>query len=276
MSEPDLQLTDLNLIEKIKAMIISAPKVGKTTLAGTFPKPAFLDTDYGIRALKNPYFTSRYPDQIKKIRFFQVEDVVDKKGVPTTGKGIWKAQEKLNEWEENPEVETIIFDTMTTFSTLAINAGLFANKDQNRSHTIDHFKKHGVLLRTQSDFGAEMGIISQVMDWVIKVDKNVLVLCHERPQLSDSGGVMWIDPLLTGQLRSRSARWFDEVWYLKTEGRGADTKRVLITQPDGLVKCVGSRLGLPAKIVDPDYGKIYNLVQEAQKTAAPKAVTPKS
>lgn len=272
MSQVQL-LSDLDLVKKIKAMVISAPKAGKTTLAGTFPGDiGFIDTDYGVKVLKNPYFLKNYPDQIPKIRFIQVEDPTGRKGVFTKAEAIWKVEEQLNTWNEDPTIQTVVVDSMTSFADLAIHAGLIAAKDADRSKTYDRFVKSGVLLRTQADFGAEMGIIEQVIDWLIKMDKNVLVMCHERPQLSESGGVMYIEPLLTGKLRARSARWFDEVWYLKVEGKAPDTKRILITQADGMLKTVGSRLGLPARIENPDYNKLIKLVQEAQVAAAPKAV----
>ncbi len=49
-------------------------------------------------------------------------------------------------------------------------------------------------------------------------------------------------------------QWFDEVWYIDTIG--SEGKRILYTQPQGVIKSLGSRLGVPHKMEDPNYAKI--------------------
>ena len=68
-------VSDLVPGEDLKVLIFSWPGAGKTELAGTWPRPVFVDTDFGIATLNNRRFKDLYPNQ--NIRYKQFSDEVD-------------------------------------------------------------------------------------------------------------------------------------------------------------------------------------------------------
>jgi hypothetical protein len=255
----------------LRALIFSKPGAGKTELAATAPNPAIADYDNGVKTLASPGFRSRNPNiDLSKIRYENFEDETDEYGLFLKAKGLINSLSWLNDQIEDDSVETIIFDTLTSMSALAMNVGLELNKSQNnKSNTLTNARKPGgipFLAPTQADFGAEMGVIQQIFDKATssKVHKHVIVLAHERENWDKKGEmVVSREPLITGaRLRGMLGRWFDEVWYLDVPGAGENADRVLYTATDFTRKMLKSRAGLPAKIDNPSFPKILAMLDD--------------
>lgn len=244
-----------------KALVFGPPKAGKTFFAGTWPKPGFVDLDYGIKVLATQAFKSKHP-KADDAEYAQFTDEVNDKGIALSPKAFWDALAYTNKLIADPEIETIVIDSLTSLSTLARNVGLAANAKGRRSQTLTDAKINGLVLMTMQDFGAEMSAIEQFIDQLVSVDKHVLVLAHEKAETNDTGIVLSVGPLITGdRLRAKIARWFDDVWYMEATGEGEKRKHVLVTASDKKRKTVGSRLGLPPEIEDPSYQKIQKLLK---------------
>jgi hypothetical protein len=254
--------------DKIHAMLYGAPKAGKTFFAATWPRPGFLDVDHGLKVVRSPAFREKHPDvDLAKIKYELADDEVDPAtGIVSRADGFKEAMRQLNKLARDPDVETIVLDSLTALSRLAMNAGLIAQSKgaRPRSMTFAEAKRDGVILLAKQDFGAEMSAVEQVLDMLMAVDKHVLVVAHEREERTDSGTLVGISPLITGdRLRAKIARWFDDVWYIEKEVKDGKVIQTLVTEADKKLRAVGSRLGLPAEITDPSYTKIQQLLRSA-------------
>lgn len=249
-----------NKPQYIRALIFGPPKVGKTELLCTFPNVAIADYDGdGVKVAINSGFEKRHGRRDAQIRFKKFTDPIDPKtGIFSQAVAFKNSLVWLSDVINDPWAETVGFDSLTSLSIYAHNAGLVASDKRKRSQTLSNFKADGVLLKAVQDFGAEMGAIEQLLDQLMAVEnKHIIVIAHEREDKTDSGMVTRRGPLITGdRLRAQIAKWFDEVWHLDTRPDGT---RVLTCQPKGVLKDVGSRMGMPAEIVDPTYNKIISL-----------------
>lgn len=253
---------DLKSTEYIRALVYGVPKVGKTALALTFPRPAVADFDgYGVKVMKSKWFRTTYTSQLQHIRFKQFGDERDEYGLPVNANAFMESMAWLNAVIQDPERDTIVIDSLTMLSVCALAAVLpVLSRRGGRSKTWDNAKHDHMLLLTQADFGGEMGVVEQFLDQIHKIhDKHVLVLAHEREETTPSGALRRRSPLITGgKLRAKIAHWFDEVWYLESDPQG---KRILHCNPFDVCQGVGSRLGLP-DIPDPSYEKIITHLKE--------------
>jgi hypothetical protein len=262
--------SEIKPADYVRAMIFSKSGAGKTELAATAPSPAFADYDNGMRTLINPGFAARHPEvDLDDIEYETFEDETNEHGLFIKARGLIDSLSWLNEKLEDDSRKTLVFDTLTSMSVLAMNVGLELNAaigDRGKSMTLANARKPGgipFLAPTQADFGAEMGVVQQIFDKACssKVKKHVIVLAHERETQDKQGMVVNREPLITGsRLRANLGRWFDEVWYLDVIGTGSDAERVLYTASDTTRKTLKSRSGLPEKIRNPNFSEILNLM----------------
>ena len=248
-------LNDINLTGPIRVLVFGPAKTGKTEFLLTWPKPVIADYDgEGVKVAANPGFISRH-GRID-FRYQEFRDPIDPKtGIFSKATAFLDSIQWLNSVINDDWAETVGFDSLTSLSVAAHNAGLVASGKRNRSKALEYAKLDGVLLKGQQDFGAEMGAIEQLLDQLMAVKgKNVVVIAHERDETTDSGIVLRRSPLITGaRLRAQIAKWFDEVWHFDVR---SDGQRVLTCQPKGVLKDVGTRLGMPAEILNPTYSKV--------------------
>lgn len=250
-------LADLEETSYLRILIFGPPKVGKTGLALSFPYPALADFDAGgVKVVKSPWFRKTCPGQLKPdvIRFKSFLQETDDYGLPTESV-FFDGIKWINAVIKDDTRKTIITDSLTTITKAASAAALPAAKKRNRSKTWAHAQQDHLLLLTKQDFGAEMGVMEQLLDQSMKIKgKHFIAVAHEREDKTESGMVSSRSPLITGdRLRAKVAYWFDEVWHLTADLSG---KRILHCQPYGVARGVGSRLGLPATIENPTYEKI--------------------
>lgn len=264
-------IADLSNDTSIRAMIYGPPKAGKTVIAATFPSPFFLDWDgEGLKCLHSSYFRNKYPKKAdpktSDIRFIDLLDDTDEYGLFKEPKDIrqaafWRGLEAINQITNHPDVKTLVLDSATSMSKAARNVGLVTSRKRSRSQTWQHAKEDHMALLAMQDFGAEMSALEQLFDGLMNVrGKNIIVIAHDRRESTKDGLLTGVYPLLTGdRIRSQVARWFDDVWYLDANAQG---RRILRCQPSGVLKSVGSRLGLPAEIPDPDYDSIMSALRK--------------
>lgn len=256
-------ISDINPAEHLKILLFGAPGAGKTWLAGTFPKPAFVDTDNGLRTLASKPFKEAYPN--KRIVYETFDDPTDQHGAFTKATGFWEALEFANKLIEDKEIETIVFDSLSSLQELSMHVGFELSGRDNKSKTMAKLdaarrsKGIPVAVPTQADYGSSMAVFSQFMNKAVTIPKHVVFIAHERDETTEAGALLRKDPLLTGQaVRAKVAKWFDEVWYLDIGARG---KRILLTDSTSTLKAVKSRSGIPNRIEDPDYVKIMEAMK---------------
>ena len=248
---------DLEDSDWLRILIFGPPKVGKTALAMTFPHPALADFDAGgVKVIKSPWFRQTYPEQVIDgvIRFKSFSPQTDEHGLPE-GTVFFDAIKWINKVIADPSRQTIVADSLTTVSKAALAAALPVAKKRGRSKTWAHAKEDHLLLLAKQDFGAEMGVMEQLLDQSMKIhDKHFIAIAHEREDKTESGTIVGRSPLITGdRLRAKVAFWFDEVWHMTANASGM---RILHCQPYGVQRSIGSRLGMPKEIENPSYDKI--------------------
>lgn len=267
--EEETEQKEIETVDDIPlvACIFGPPKVGKSEFALTYPNPGIIDCDHGIEVMLklNKGFRRRYPDVydnrkeiLERTRTFAVE--TDDKGLPKNAQAFFDIQAHANALMKDPWVKTVVLDSLTAFSAFMHLIGIYANDKGKRSNTLINARTGGVLLSVKQDFGAEMNGVEQILDKITTCGKNVIVTAHEREDTTDSGLVISVSPLVTGnKLRAKIARWFSDVWYLQSIEGG---HRELIPIPNKKLKVVGSRLGLEKSITNPTYGKVLNALRD--------------
>jgi hypothetical protein len=260
-------LDDIELGGSVRGLLYGPPKIGKTALVCTFPGVAVADFDgEGVKVAKTQWFKDKFG--VRRVVHEQFILEHDDWGMPTekTMDVFKSAIRWMNHVLADNEIQTISVDSLTTLSRAASVVGMIANSkssDKGRSQTWKNRAQTHVLLMTQADFGAEMNVVEQLMDQIVKVKhKHVVVTAHEREEKTDSGITIAKSPLITGdRLRAKIAAWFDDVWYLESDAMG---RRTLITKPKALIKSVGSRYAIP-DIPDPDFTKIHAAITKGGK-----------
>lgn len=245
--------------ENIKALVFGAPGAGKSWFAGTWPKPIIVDADRGNAVWRNKEFRALYPNA--RIFYEEFGDPLGEDGVFESAKAFWNMLSWLN--DHMKDYDTVVLDSLTSIGEMAMHVGLEVNKASGKSKTLNRASKgHNLLVPTMADYGAEMAAVEQLLDKVLELNKNVLVIAHERAEITDSGAVVRVEPLITGaRLRSKIARWFDEVWYMEARGVKGRKTRTLQTDSDNRVKSAKSRYALPVEIENPTYEGIVKLMQ---------------
>jgi hypothetical protein len=198
--------------DSVTWMYYGPAKTGKTFFsASAAPRALFINNGAGMETLKSPLCRQLYPT-VDEMLFVTIEDQFDDKGnhlysaaFDMMGNAIHYALVNLKD-----QFDTIIVDDSTSARRHAMMKGLELNQATDKSKTLKNIvEKYDVVSPAVQDYGIEMQIILQFLDWSIKeckkAKKHLLVGAHERMTLSKPdqiGGqptVMRIRPGFTGQ-----------------------------------------------------------------------------
>ena len=247
----------------VQCLVVSLFKGGKTWGAGTFPRPNFIDADFGIDTLRNPAWVEKYG--LRSVMYEQFKELSrNNKGVVTTHNGFDDAcryfdtcmSATTKTWTYNGKTmsvnrdmfDTWVVDSGSSLSQLAANKAIvllgtdaFAGAKSNTHQQALNF---GLVAEKKQDYGAERSMIEQFIGMVKDSGKHVVFLCHEKVLTDDAGNVRGIVPLLTGKSVQVVPSMFHEVYHLIVKKSGPNIVRELQTQPDLIRQC-GSRIGVP-------------------------------
>lgn len=124
----------------------------------------------------------------------------------------------LEAWlTEHPEVETIVFDSLTTFSEMALTHGVSEAKKtpKGRTSTLEdpgysgygHKKTYVMLAYTN------------VLRLAKRMRRHVVFICHEdRPETNDKGEFVGINPMLGSSLVVEVPVKISEIWHVTDMG----------------------------------------------------------
>jgi len=202
--------------EFTKVLVVGPPGSGKSIFAASFPTPGFVfDTANGIQSYRGKDF--------------------DYETYPKTGLG-WVKFEKdsqvVKKSVEEQKYKTVVIDDTTSLGDIAMERAL--QLDPKRSATGGPiWNIHYMMVRNLVE-----GKLRQFVD----LKCNIVLIAHmDIVTDQESGNIIAIQPLLTGQLAVRVPGSFDEVYYATTRREGQVTKWLLQTSPIGL-KDARSRL----------------------------------
>lgn len=246
-------ITEWQPSDPVQILVYGAAKTGKTAGALTAPRPVVFDFDRGASTARNDWFVSKYG-----LRWVFYENFIEKKqekGVVLAHNAFDDACRYFDEWMKPKgkwkdyevgvnQFDTFVIDSGTTLSEIAMNKAAIILGKMGLSKSHDQAQLHGVLVPKIQDYGSERSLVEQFIDMVRGSGKNVILICHEKEILSDSGALQGVVPLLTGKSAESVPLKFDEVYNLRVKKEGPNVVRYLQTQADGIRK-VGSRYGMP-------------------------------
>lgn len=197
--------------EFIKVMVIGDYGTGKSFFASTFPTPAFVfDFDSGILSYRGKDF---------KYKQFMV-----------SSQGWVDFQNTFKEVKamvERGELLTVVLDSTSTMTDAAMERAMFL--DPKRSATGGPlWNVHYQMVRNLME-----GWLRQI----VSLPCNLVIIAHlDIKKDEESGAVVSIGPMLTGQLAAKLPGYFDEVYFATTRVVDGKTKYFLQTRPRGLTK----------------------------------------
>jgi len=223
-------------------LFIGDSGTGKTTLAGRFPRPYFIDLDDGVSSL-GPTFKDfqrfREAPYRAKPRFGQHEYG---KAWPAMYDAINKIGERIdkNDWP----YDTLVLDSLTLLQEIAMTNVLLGQQKPD-SQFIDPGQWGGQMRAIE-------GIVRNINTWPgLKI-----FTAHVQRDKNDITGITEMLPLVTGKLAGKIGIYFDEIYFLDVEGLGEKRRHVIKTQSTPSMRQARSRIQVPDN-ADADFSSIW-------------------
>jgi hypothetical protein len=233
--------------EFIKAMVVGPPGSGKSIFASSFPTPGYVfDLSKGILSYRGLDFDyDQFPISPEGWVLFEKTVGLVKKRV------------------EAGELVTVILDDTTGWMDIAMERAM--QLDPKRSPTGGPiWNVHYMMVRH---------LLEGKMRQLINLNCNLVIIAHmDVIKDEETGAVLEVKPLLTGQLSIRAPGYFDEVYFTSTRKSGDNIQWLIQTVPIGF-KNARSRLSGKARLL-PDF--LPNNYQELVKHLKIKKATQKT
>lgn len=202
--------------------VYGAPGSGKTTFAGSAPKPVFINMQGNMTTLRHldiPYFTPK-----------SREDVVHILASETVGKA-----------------ETLVLDQATEMA-FHIYIGS-AMKKFNRKD-----------LPTLKEWQMIIEWMNQDIRSALSMPKHIIVIAEETDKTDEVTGKMKNGPDIPGKLFGRLGALFDCVFHIGIRFVDGQNKRMLLTQPDSIHEQAKDCFGVFDKLEEPDFPSLWKKV----------------
>jgi hypothetical protein len=199
-------------------LILGRPGSGKTTLALQFPKPFVLDCDQNMKGPAR-YLAAKFG----KLPSFKYDSpLTDKTGAPTSRQTrMNRAQELLNEAIADPEIETIIIDSLTTLIDFVFDKIRATATGTNAPKFGDGVKTQDEPLRIQ-DWGVFASIMKQLIFGLKASGKRVVFIGHITHDKDEVTKMILNFIACPGQVGDIISGLFEEVWQTEVKSTGAD------------------------------------------------------
>ena len=203
MAEPEILLgtvaitTPKTQVKRMSLFVWGPSGGGKTTLVATAPRP-ILWVNF------DPDGTSSLMDQADiLVADFSMEK--DNKAVTFKNESCGGIRRVL---EEHPKIQTVVFDSVTSFSGMALR------------HGVTEVKGASIEMPSLAGYGRRNSYTMQAIMQLIKLtgtfNKHVVFIGHEdSPSKDDMTGALMVSILVGGKLPNEIPIKFSEVWYLE-------------------------------------------------------------
>lgn len=227
----------------IKVMIIGDMGTGKSIFASTCPTPGFVfDFDNGIRTYSGREFDyGSYEQSAKGWVEFEKDFMQVKKAV------------------EEGKYKTIVLDSTTAMMDMAMERALALDPKRSPSG--------GPLWNVH--YQIVKNLVEGKIRQFLTLKANLVLISHVQiVRDEESGGIVKIDPLLTGALSSKVPGYFDEVYFSFCKTKDSKPFWYLQTCPKGLYKARSRLSGiqqlLPAEIPN-TYQDLMKAISDGEK-----------
>lgn len=241
--------------ERLRLVIYGDPKVGKTTLAGSFPRPLFIDFDRGLESLAVQNMEAEQwppPDYDGPIGFKQLEQLYE------------YIRQHRDRWD------TLIFDSLTVIQQALLNEIVDSRRDTNT--TTDMLR---LMVPEIGEYQGNMRQLERILVDFRRFNKHMVVIAGVRERLGKRS------PNVSPSVGTILSHWASVIAELTVEDVQGGKARVLWTSP-GPGREAGSRFrSLEPYMQEPTFDKIWAKVRaeygkaqaasEARKQAAKAA-----
>jgi hypothetical protein len=231
--------------ERLRILVYGDPKVGKTTLALTAPRPVVINTDDGLVSVAVQGATGL---EFRPTGYKEMEGI------------FWWCKENAGEYD------TIVVDDLTTLQRLLIDeihdAGLAAGK---QGKPVMQF------VPEQGEYLANQGQVARILTDLRRLGKHMIVIAGVRERLGKRS------PDVSPGLTSIVTHWasvigeLDKITHNPKTGEELDTPRRLL-RTSGSNREAGSRFrSLEPHVWDPTFEKLWDAVTKEYAEAEAKS-----
>lgn len=240
-------------------LLVSPPGSGKTTAASTAPEPVlFLDMDNKLHKMENvqsKLAAGKILQWTPNARLFKgklasfVQGATNPlaKFVQQRAKGYMNLAEAIDQLEESGciyngvKVNTVVLDSFTSVEEHLKRLLMSAN---------------GVATISQPLWGTVLTNYENLLNSLLNLkDVNLIVIAHQKPNKDELTGIISYTPLISGQMKDKIGKDFEEVYYLEKTVKNNQAVYEMLTIGSAQKPCRTSRV-LGARI-EPDFSKIY-------------------
>ncbi len=252
---------------------------GKTYASGTMPGDKYYLVMGGpneVKTLLSPDFQNKYPNP-GEILYDFVESDTDAHGRFTEATAYDRACDMLDEAIESDRkgdihFDSLILDNATQLREIAMDKAIevnYAISGGKARTSLKRLKDEGILIPHDNDWGSEMSLMRQLIDWCSNLDKHFCLITHVWEQVkadreTRTTTVLQRRPLFTGKQRQLMPNNFDNVWYFRAVGGKKATMYEALTQGDEIT-LARTRFGgvIPHVVRDVNVAEIITQFKEA-------------
>jgi len=243
-------------------LLVGPPGSGKTTAASTAPGPVlFLDMDNKLHKMQN------MQEKIKSGQVIQwgIADRLTQSSMASLATSATNPQAKFT--QQRPKgylqlaemIDKLVKDAcVIEHEGKKVQVGTVVLDSYTR--TEEHLKRllmaaNGTATITQPLWGTVLMNFETLNDTLLSLPCNVIFIAHEKADKDDLTGKISYLPLISGQMKDKIGKDFEEVYYLEKKFVGNEAKYEMLTVGSTMKSCRTSR-ELPP-VVEPDFSKIY-------------------
>jgi len=234
--------------EFLKVMSVGEPGTGKSVFAGTFPTPGYIfDFSNGIVGYRGLDFDyDQFP--LGPAGWVQFE------------KTLMQVRKDVAEGK----YKTVIVDDLSGMTDLAMERSLQLDPKRNPAG--------GPLWNVH--FQMVKNLIEGRLRQILDMKANIVFIAHLNViRDEESGNVIGVEPMLTGQLSTKIPAYFDEVYYHSVRKEGGETKWFVQTVPIGWNKArsrLSGKQRLLPDMIENDYNEVMAYIRGTKKKETKK------
>ena len=114
---------------------------------------------------------------------------------------------------------------------------------------------NGVVTISQPLWGTVLTNYENLLNSLLNLKANIIIIAHEKPTRDELTGVITYTPLISGQMKDKIGKDFEEVYYLEKSIKNNAAVYEMLTIGSSTKPCRTSRI-LEAR-VEPNFQKLY-------------------